>query len=358
MTRLRFRIETPKMKSPRVVVLRMREENHRIIHKTLGSFSARRSYDPIVKQLTPEEHYEFENFVKVLDFSNRHFGCEADALDRFIIKVAPAFKQVLFKLWEKAKTYDIEFIPEYEMLLAILNKAKALEQQLALFDEGEFKGLALQGIDITDFHPPKRDLKADQKLFQALVEHTPSLEKLADLSNTLAVHKYQKSPKFKPHHFDYLKNQAEPKGSQPFPKWYYTVALDILEQLAIDPVVSLPRLTTHWLRLNQKETLALTIQAFNQQFAKLKDNPICIQRIKAAFMLDELAKIHPLGQKKLSTLPSAVIEPWIKSQQKKQPHTTVETLMTKFNQSFPNLANHPFLMQLIKQSGQVNDAGS
>lgn len=349
MTRLRFRIETRKIKSPRIVVLRIQDQNGNLVNQALGSFSKRRSWDRIVKQLTPEEHYEFENFVKVLDFSAHYFNCEADVLDRFIIKVAPAFKQALLQLWQTAKSYDIAFVPEYEMLLALLNKAKAVEQQLALFTGGKFQALALHGVDITHFHPPKADLKEDQKLFEAVVEHMPSLEALATLSNTIAVKKYQKSPKFKPEYFDYLKKQTKQDKKQPFPKWYYTVALDILEQLQIDPVVSLPRLTTHWLRLNKKETFALTVKAFNRQFTKLKDHPTCIECINAAFISDELLNIHPPEQKPISTTPSILIGHWIKYWQKKQPDATIEILIDQFNQAFPNLAHHPFLVQLIQQ---------
>ena len=68
--KLHFRIETRKIKQPRIVVLRtMTTKEGKSYDKQIGSFNFKnRSPDPIKKLLTPEELYEFENFLATLEF--------------------------------------------------------------------------------------------------------------------------------------------------------------------------------------------------------------------------------------------------------------------------------------------------
>jgi hypothetical protein len=344
---LKFRIETRKIKQPRIVVLRLSSENGKPVEKSLGSFSSKRGYDHILKELTSEERYEFENFVKTTEFAKMTFSCNADKLDRFIIKAAPEFKKTLFTIWEKAKEYGIDFIPEYEMLLAIFNKAKIVEQQLAVLTNGEFKGFAGLGIDITNINPPKQSIKEDQKLISAAIENAGSLEKLADIFNSITSTKYQKTPKFKAHHLEYLVTQAEQENKQPFPKWYYTVAIDALCQLGIKPdTIASPRLITeHWLRLNKKDSIDKTITAFHQQFKHLKNDPICTNIIKLAFTNDELIKMQQSGQG--IPAPSIAAKQWLKKWIEKNPKAKLSEINNAFNKEFHSLRDNAFFMNIF-----------
>jgi len=342
---LKFRIETLRIKQPRIVVLRLSYKDDKVIEKALGSFSSKRPYDHIVKQLTTEELYEFENFVKALDFSKLNFNCNADKLDRFIIKVAPEFKKAIFKLWEKAKEFNITFIPEHEMLLSVFNRAKVVEQQLALLTNDEFKPLNELGVDITNIHSPKASLKEDQKLIVAVIEKTKSLDELAYLFNNIASKKYHKAPKFKPHHFEFLVKQIEQGRKQPSPKWYYTVAIDVLCEKGIKPdtIISVSLLTEHWLRLNRKETIEKTIACFNNQFPHLKNNSTCKNITRASFINDELSKMC----NKPNPIPSNAIECWIEKWKERNPNKTKIDAIKSFNREFPLLANNAFLVEII-----------
>ena len=344
---LKFRIETRKIKQPRIVVLRLSNNNNKLTEKSLGSFSSKRGYDHILKQLTSNELYEFENFVKTTAFAKHYFNCAADKLDRFIIKSAPEFKQALLKIWEKAKEYGIDFVPEHEMLLAVMNKAKLIEQQVAILTHGKFKALDKLGIDITNLNPPKPSIKEDQKLFTAVIEHADSLEYLASEFNAIASQKYQKSPKFKPHHFEYLVSQSEQKEEQPFPKWYYTVAIDVLCQMGVklDSIISPQLIAKHWLRLNKKKSFEKTIAAFNQQFQQLRDSTTCKNIIKASFINDALRTMCARSQP--TTIPSAATRQWLKQWQEKHPDTTMRDTIEAFNKAFPMIADNPFFIAIF-----------
>jgi hypothetical protein len=351
---LKFRIETRKIKQPRIVVLRLSSEKNKnkVIEKSLGSFSSKRGYEHILEQLTSEELYEFENFVKTTEFAKYYFSCAADRLDRFIIKSAPEFKQALIKIWEKAREYGIDFVPEHEMLLAVMNRGKIVEQQISALTNGEFKALDKLGIDITNLNPPKLNLKEDQKLFYAVMEHVKSLEELADKFNTIASQKYQKAPKFKPHHFEYLVSQSEQGKKQPFPKWYYTVAIDVLCQMKIKPdsIVSLQLITEHWLRLNKKESFGKTINAFNQQFQSLKNNLVCSNIIKAAFVSDELSSMYKEGGQ--MPTPSIAVKQWLRRWKEKHSDGTINEVIKAFNREFPLIADNHFFITVLNNSFQ------
>ena len=347
---LKFRIETRKIKQPRIVVLRLSTKKGKPIEKSLGSFSAKRGYDHILKQLTPEELYEFENFVKTIEFAKSTFHCNADKLDRFIIKTAPEFKKALQTLWEKAKDYGIEFVPEQEMLLAAFNRAKIIEQQLAVLTDSECKVFEPLDIDITDVNPPKLNRTEDQKLLTAAVENADSLESLASLFNTIASQKYHKAPKFKAHHFEYLSQPVALSKKQPFPKWYYTIAIDALCQMGIKPdtLISPVLLIEHWLRLNKTGSLERTITAFYQQFKHLKNNPICMNVIKTSFVYDEL---HKMQQGNLPTpIPSMAIKLWLKRWKERHPQASVTEVIKSFNKEFPLLANNSFFLGIMEKT--------
>jgi hypothetical protein len=345
--KLVFRVETRKIKQPRIVVLRALEKDGKIIHKALGSFSSKRSYEKVLNQLTTEEFYEFENFVKTLEFSKTNYNCDADKLDRFIIKVAPEFKKALYKIWEKAKEYNINFIPEYEMLLAVFYKAKVIEQQLALFSNGEFKALRALGTDITNIKQPKANLKEEQKLIAATIDHAKSLDKLTELFNNVAAKKYNKTPKFKSHHFEFLAKQTEQGQKQPTPKWYYTVAIDVLCILGIKPdtIIPINTLTANWLRLNKKENLEKTLTAFYAQFPHLNNNQQCKNIIMASLMEDDLEKM--CGQQ--NPIPAIAIVLWLEFWRRQHPDATPESTIKEFNKNFNILIGNRFLLEIINR---------
>jgi hypothetical protein len=348
--KLVFRVETRKIKQPRIVVLRVLEKDGKVIHKALGSFSSKRSYEKILDQLTSEELYEFENFVKTLEFSKTNYNCDADKLDRFIIKAAPEFKNALYKIWEQAKEFNINFIPEYEMLLSLFNRAKIIEQQLAVLTNGKFNALSELGVDITNIRPPKASLKEDQKLIAAVIEKTASLEGLANMFNDIASNKYNKPPKFKPHHFEFLNKQVAQGQKQPAPKWYYTIAIDVLCNLGIKPdsIISVNLLTEHWLRLNKKGNIEETIALFNSQFQHLMNNHLCENIISASFINDEFRKMG----NQFSSIPSSAIESWLEYWKKQNSSGTRELAIKSFNDEFTLLANNPFIVQLINKNFQ------
>ncbi|MCE3238263.1 MAG: hypothetical protein K0R24_1244 [Gammaproteobacteria bacterium] len=344
---LKFRIETRKIKQPRIVVLRRSYDNGKLTEKSLGSFSAKRGFDHILKRLTPDELYEFENFVKTIEFAKHYFNCAADKLDRFIIKSAPEFKQALLTIGKKAKEYGIDFVPEHEMLLAVMNKAKIIEQQMAILTNGQFKALTKLDIDITHLNPSKSNVKEDQKILTAVIEHASSLEYLANAFNTIASQKYQKAPKFKPYHFEYLVSSSEQKGKQPFPKWYYTVAIDVLCEMGVKPesVISPQLIVEHWLRLNKKESFEKTTAAFHQQFQQLRDNATCQNIIKTAFINDALSAMCEGNQP--TPIPSVAAKQWLKRWKDKHPDTTMDDAVKAFNKAFPIIADNSFFITIF-----------
>lgn len=352
--KLKFRIETKKIKQPRIVVLRLSNQDDKVIEKSLGSFNSKRSYDHIVKQLTTEELYEFENFVRVINFSKKNFNCDADKLDRFIIKTAPEFKNALLKLWEAANQYGLSFTPEYEMLLSLFNKAKTIEQQLAVFTNNQFTALKELGIDIVNTHPPKADLKEEQKLMVAAIKTADSLEELADLFNKIASQKYNKAQKFKPHHFEYFAKQINQDEKQPFPKWYYTIVIDVLCHAGIKPdsIIAPALVTKLWLRLNKQANLTLTLQAFNQQFPHLNNHQECANIINVAFINDDLLKMGG----KTAVAPGAAIELWLNQWKKSNPESDQYKAITVFNSSFSYLKNNVFFINFIEQSFSSNSS--
>ena len=269
-----------------------------------------------------------------------------------IIKSAPEFKEALFAIWEKAQEYDIHFTPEYEMLLAVFQQAKKTEQQLAVLTNGEFRALGKLGIDITNLSHPKHDLKEDAKLFSALIEHSPSLEELAERFNTITSDKYEKTAKFKPHHFEFYKSQLEQGEKQPFPKWYFTIALEVLCELGIKPdtVISPPLVVEHWLRLNKKATMDETWKTFTQQFKHLGKSALCLNSIKAALVSDDLAKMAQHSQS--SPPPSLAIEQWLKRWKSQNLKASLKAAQRDFGKEFPAFKDNTFLLNIIERNFQ------
>lgn len=245
---LRFRIEITKG-NPRVAVLRIVDQTGKQEQlELIGSFGQRNSPDLLRDKLKEDELYEFENFLAALDFSKSFFHTEADELDRFIVKVAPQFRKGLFQLWKEAKKYDLEFIPDKEMLYGLFNKAKEIERKINQLSGKKNNILEKLGIDINAVSDSTSVDHESKKLFQTILELDIPLEKIAQEFQTIAQNDYQKNTRFEPHFFNHY---ADPTHQKSFPKWYYSIAIDWLHQQGINPltVISPPKVAKHWARL-------------------------------------------------------------------------------------------------------------
>lgn len=263
---LRFRIEHTKTK-PRVAVLRINRDEQGIEKlEPVGSFGQRHNADDIRPLLSEDELYEFDNFVSTIEFGEKYFEAEADTLDRFIVKVPPAFKEVLFKLWKMASRFDIEFIPEKEMLYHLLNKAKEIEKTINAITNKRIQLLENFAIDIDKIEKPHQPDKDSQKLFQALLELDIPLEKLSKDFEDIAHKIYGKTTRFEPHFFKFY---AENPDNKRFPQWYYTIAIDLLLRYDVNPItlIDAHKIARHWSRLKiQKWSLEKAKDQFIKQF--------------------------------------------------------------------------------------------
>ncbi|NNM59281.1 MAG: hypothetical protein HKM04_05650 [Legionellales bacterium] len=344
---LKFRVETRKIKQPRIVVLRLsQDETGKPLERSLGSFNSKRSYQHIIEQLTEAERYEFDNYVATLAFSKTLFNTEADKVDRFIIKAAPDFKEALFAIWEEAKQWGITFTPEHEMLIGLLEKAKAVEQELSILTQGHFSALQKYGINIHQPAQDKENSTESEILFVTALKTARTGDRLAELFNEIASQKYGKSPKFKPHHFDFFIN-AKGKSTPPsFPKWYYTVAIDVLLELGIAPETLIPPelITIHWLRLNKQADILKTAALFDSVFPALRHNTRCHRLITREHMNSDIERMAK-GKKYLS--PAKAFEKWLEESIALKSSPRLETVISTFNRAFPALADNPFFMKLI-----------
>ena len=221
---LRFRVEMTKTK-PRISVLRIiKNEKGNEDLEPLGSFGLRKSPDLLRGKLTEDEQYELDNYLSALEFSSQYYQAEAHELGRFIIKAPVEFQEDLLKLAKLAKRHKIEFIPEKEMLLAVLNRARKVEAELCKITNKKINILAKRGINIynTDSSTPDTESK---KLFEKLLTIDKNIDKVCNDFQDIAQRVYHKNASFKPHYFE---NFADPANEKKFPKWYYTVAIDCL----------------------------------------------------------------------------------------------------------------------------------
>lgn len=282
---LRFRVEMTK-RTPRISVLRViASEAGQEKLEPIGSFGQRKPPDLLRDKLTKDELYEFENFLSTLDFSKQFFNCEAHELDRFIIKVAPQFQKALYELWEAAKKYDLEFIPEKEMLYGVLNKAKEIEQKINKLS-GK-KNNILEGLCINiyeDSNSIAPDIES-KKLFQAMLNLNVSIEELCEEFQNIAQNIYHKNTRFEPHFF---KHYAYPNNKTTFPKWYYTVAIDLLLNHGINPltIIAPYKVAKHWARLRvNKIPLEKAKQVFLETFKPSKETKTkCLEIISAVYL--------------------------------------------------------------------------
>lgn len=281
---LRFRVELTKG-TPRISVLRViSSEKGQEKLEPLGSFGQRKSPDLMRDKLNQEELYEFDNFLSALEFSNEFFKSEADELDRFIIKVAPSFQKALFELWKEASKYDLEFIPEKEMLYGVLNKAKEIEQKINKLSGKQVDVLESLGINIHEESSSLSSDKESKKLFQALLDLNEP-EKICQEFQEISQNTYHKNTRFETHFF---KVYADPENKKNFPKWYYTIAIDVLQQHGINPltIIAPHKVAKHWARLRVDK---MTLDKAKQQFISLfkpakKYEKKCLEMINIIYL--------------------------------------------------------------------------
>lgn len=345
-----FRIERAK-KRPRITVLReKRQGSKQITPKLLGSFNEKKSVDHITEQLTEGELYEFHNFLSTVNFSKDYFKCSEDELDRFIIKAPPQLKDALYKIWQEARKHGIEFLPEQEMLFAVLNHAKTIEQQLKAITNGEFSALSDLDIDVTSsLFQPKRSMHDNQKIMAALLTSGLSYEKLADKFNEAAV-QHDKSPKFNKQYFEILEERLLIDGKEMFPKWHYVIAIEVLKKLGFNliDVTSPAAITKHWLNLNKQPTFKETLNAFNNTFDELANDDACYNIIKKSFLDDELISMARLPPNNTPT-PSMAVNKWLNHLKKSNKLITIQDALDNLKQQYPLAASNGYICELVRR---------
>ena len=336
----------------RVTVLReVKENGKRQLPLSLGSFNAKRSPDHIAPHLTEHELYELENYTATARLAHESFNCQFDQLDREIVRMAPDFKEALFKIWQSAKKYDIDFVPDQEMLFAVLNRAKLIEQQLKLLTGGEFSALSNLKIDIQGQSHIPQSLNENQKIMTALFDTGLSPQELADKFNKLAA-SFGKKATLIGEQLLIIKEKLLTEGKETFQKWYYTLMIDLLKELKVEiSNLSPAHITKHWLRLHKHNSFEETIIDFQKQFIELKDNEVCQGIIKKSFIDDELIKMSGLQNASMPT-PSIAVEKWVSTQIKSNSDHPTQAL-NEFKRSFPLSSENDYVKSLINEHFKI-----
>jgi hypothetical protein len=284
---LRFRVEMTKS-TPRIAVLRIRFDGTGKEIKPsehLGSFGLRHSPESIRNKLNDDEQYELDNFLGAIEFSKKFYDTEVHELDRFIIKVAPDFQADLFDLSKLARQYDLEFIPEKEMLYGVLNKAKEIEKKLNKLSGKTVNILEKHGINIDEMSDSLSPDLESKKLFEALLNLGLSEEALCKEFQDIAQNIYHKKTRFQPHFF---KHYADPNNETSFPKWYYTIAIDVLQKHGVNPlkIISPQKVAKHWARLRTDQmSIDKAKQLFLTTFVPSKNvEKRCLEMINIAYL--------------------------------------------------------------------------
>ena len=135
-----FRIDRTK-KSPRVTVYRNQREGKKTVLEHLGSFGKGRPFDHSKANLTDLELYKLQNYEAAMNFGEEVFDCPVDSLSRALFKMPPQLEEALYKIWLEAKKHNIEFLPDKEMLQAVLERAQNVEKELKDLTDGQFSVL-------------------------------------------------------------------------------------------------------------------------------------------------------------------------------------------------------------------------
>lgn len=344
-----FRIERTK-KAPRITVLREKKSGaKRELPELLGSFNEKKSFDHITDQLTESELYEFNNFVGTLEFGKHYFQCQADELDRFIFKAPTQLKGSLYKIWKEAKQYGIEFLPDKEMLLAVLNRGKQIEQQLKELSNGKFSALSDLGIKLGEpFLQPTHSIHESRKIMAALFSTNLSYDELANKFNEVAT-SFNKQPKFTSRYFENIHEKLLIEGQETFPKWHYSIAIEVLKELDItlEQVASPAIITKHWLHLNKQKNYEMTLMDFNTALVEFSENTVCHNIIKKSFMDDELTNMGRLPQHKTPNATIA-IEKWLNHLKKTKKNLTLDNVLVELKKQYPLLNENAYIQELVR----------
>lgn len=265
---LLFRIEATKQRGARIAVIREYIDNGETKKTQIGSITKKNYPALLLDKLTEEEQYELENFLSTLNFSKTYFGNEVEELDRFIIKVSPKFKTALYELWRQAKTHGMDFVPEEEMLYALLDKAKLIERTLNKISTTEINILKKYNIN-PEGYDDRFVAEEGQKLFHAILRLDISLEDISQEFGEIAKETYKKNTVFKPHYFKYYAELTTSENRKPFPKWYYAVAMDLLQKHNVNPLKIIFPTTAakYWGKANlENHTSSELTKTFLQKF--------------------------------------------------------------------------------------------
>jgi len=347
---LYFRTEHRKNFPPMIVALRLViGDDGKRTQKLIGSFNnindAER-INGIVKKLTKEERYEFDNFISILRFSERTFHADAQALDyRFMLRAPSKYKSALVKLWDEAKDYGINFVPENEMSTHLLDRAKIVEQYLKVLSDDKFSALSHLDVPLTKEDDAYPDTDS-RRLLEAALDCTGSPDALADEFNYFCK-QFKKRATFKPHYFAFLVN---PSQSYTIKLWYYSIALEILIKHGKKPehYVSIPIMVEHWLRFHEQPTLERTIKEFDQAFPKITKHEFCHNVIKRHFLVADLRKIGDFSDSTKEPSPYWAIERWIRKWKKSCRDGTAKNAIVEFKKQFPQYGNNVYFKQLIE----------
>lgn len=333
-----------------IVVLRQIEKADGIkTQKKLGSFNdvndSERLTTIINKLLSNEERYEFDNFVNLLTFSEVNFNANAEMLDyRFMLRAPNDFHLALIKLWDNAKTYGLEFIPENEMIARMLNRGKAIEQYMQVLTDDDFSALSDLNIPLNKDTPIYPDLYS-KKLLKAALECVDSPVKLAEEFNHLSV-QFNKRANFKPHYFTFL---IDPSRTYSTRRWYYSIAIEILLKYGKNPEEYAPLqiIVEHWLRLHKQVEIEKTLGSFDKSFHKSKEKEIAHNIIRRYFLIDSLLKMGNFPDWVEEPLPSLAIEKWIKKWKKTNKDSDSKKALNDFAKEFPLYANNKYFEKAI-----------
>lgn len=293
MMRLYFRIEeNRKRDKPRVEVVRMtKDAEGKKKAQIVGSFGRRSLPEDLFDKLTDDERYQLENFVAALDFSKKFFGTAANELDEIFIKVDKNFQDALKTLWKLAKKYNVEFVPQKEMLYALFNRAKKVEQEINKLSGKKNKVLEKLGITIEERTGLFASDQESRKLFQALLTLKQPLEKICKEFQQIAQQKYQKRAKFEPYYFNWYADTTENSETKRFPSWYYTIAVDLLVAYGINPLtlITPTKVVKHWVRLRiDRMKLNEAKKEFVKTFSPSKKiEAVCLESLDAFYLANE-----------------------------------------------------------------------
>jgi|GEM_PF-4870266 len=100
-------------------------------------------------KLDEEGQFELEWYLDCVDFNRKNFNVSSADIEKVRLLLAPRFFNALMVLSIEAKRRNIDFSPMETMLNALLEKAKAVEQEIEQADGKPINILESLGVYIT-----------------------------------------------------------------------------------------------------------------------------------------------------------------------------------------------------------------